>query len=81
MEVIVHQHGSDLPATKVFFSDEKGFEVASVIVTGKEEAVLIHNTCTSRPLFWPGTHRRGFPRRTDHSAAFGGPNHKQSVLR
>lgn len=46
MEVIVHQHGSDLPATKVFFSDEKGFEVASVIVTGKEEAVLIDTQWT-----------------------------------
>lgn len=41
MEVIIHQHGTDLPATKVFFSDEKGFEVASVIVTGKTDAVLI----------------------------------------
>ena len=41
MEVRIDAHGSDLPATKVFFSDEKGFEVASVIVTGKTDAVLI----------------------------------------
>lgn len=41
MEVIVNTHGKDLPDTKVFFSDEKGFEVASVIVMGQNEAVLI----------------------------------------
>jgi glyoxylase-like metal-dependent hydrolase (beta-lactamase superfamily II) len=41
MEVRTNQHGPDLPATKVFFSDESGFEVASVIITGKTEAVLI----------------------------------------
>jgi glyoxylase-like metal-dependent hydrolase (beta-lactamase superfamily II) len=41
MEVRINQHGPDLPATKVFFSDESGFEVASVIVTGKTDAVLI----------------------------------------
>lgn len=41
MEVITTTHGRDLPATKVFFSDEKGFEVASVIVMGKHDAALI----------------------------------------
>jgi glyoxylase-like metal-dependent hydrolase (beta-lactamase superfamily II) len=41
MEVRINQHGQHLPATKVFFSDESGFEVASVIVTGKNDAVLI----------------------------------------
>jgi glyoxylase-like metal-dependent hydrolase (beta-lactamase superfamily II) len=41
MEVRTNKHGPDLPATKVFFSDEAGFEVASVIVTGKTDAVLI----------------------------------------
>jgi glyoxylase-like metal-dependent hydrolase (beta-lactamase superfamily II) len=46
MEVIIHQHGANLPATKVFFSDEKGFEVASVIVTGKTDAVLIDTQWT-----------------------------------
>jgi len=41
MEIRVNTHGPDSLATKVFFSDEKGFEVASVIVTGKSDAVLI----------------------------------------
>jgi len=41
MEVRVNQHGVNSPATKVFFSDESGFEVASVIVMGKTDAVLI----------------------------------------
>jgi glyoxylase-like metal-dependent hydrolase (beta-lactamase superfamily II) len=41
MEVRVNTHGSNALATKVFFSDEKGFEVASVIVMGKTDAVLI----------------------------------------
>jgi glyoxylase-like metal-dependent hydrolase (beta-lactamase superfamily II) len=41
MEIRINQHGQNLPATKVFFSDESGFEVASVIVTGKTDAVLI----------------------------------------
>jgi glyoxylase-like metal-dependent hydrolase (beta-lactamase superfamily II) len=41
MEVRVNTHGRSLFSTKVFFSDESGFEVASVIVTGKTEAVLI----------------------------------------
>jgi glyoxylase-like metal-dependent hydrolase (beta-lactamase superfamily II) len=41
MEVRVNKHGPDALATKVFFSDESGFEVASVIVTGKNDAVLI----------------------------------------
>ena len=41
MEVRTNQHGPNLLSTKVFFSDESGFEVASVIVTGKTDAVLI----------------------------------------
>lgn len=41
MEVRLNSHGPDLPATRVFFSDESGFEVASIIVTGKQDAVLI----------------------------------------
>jgi glyoxylase-like metal-dependent hydrolase (beta-lactamase superfamily II) len=41
MEVRVNNHGPRTLSTKVFFSDEKGFEVASVIVMGKEKAVLI----------------------------------------
>jgi glyoxylase-like metal-dependent hydrolase (beta-lactamase superfamily II) len=41
MEVRVNNHGPNKLSTKVFFSDEKGFEVASVIVTGKTDAVLI----------------------------------------
>jgi glyoxylase-like metal-dependent hydrolase (beta-lactamase superfamily II) len=46
MEVRTNQHGPNLPATKVFFSDESGFEVASVIVTGKADAVLIDTQWT-----------------------------------
>jgi len=41
MEVRINTHGDDALSTKVFFSDEKGFEVASVIVIGKKDAVLI----------------------------------------
>ncbi len=41
MEIRVNRHGPGLPATKVFFSGESGFEVASVIVMGKTDAVLI----------------------------------------
>jgi len=41
MEVRINKHGLNLLATKVFFSDESGFEVASVIVTGKTDALLI----------------------------------------
>jgi glyoxylase-like metal-dependent hydrolase (beta-lactamase superfamily II) len=41
MEIRINQHGPDLPATKVFFSDESGFAVASVIVMGKTDAALI----------------------------------------
>lgn len=46
MEVVINNHGPNLPSTKVFFSDEKGFEVASVIVTGKTDAVLIDTQWT-----------------------------------
>ena len=41
MEVRLDTRGRNSLATKVFFSDESGFEVASVIVTGKTDAVLI----------------------------------------
>jgi glyoxylase-like metal-dependent hydrolase (beta-lactamase superfamily II) len=41
MEIRINQHKSNSLITKVFFSDEKGFEVASVIVAGKTDAVLI----------------------------------------
>lgn len=41
MEIRLNKHGSNSLATKVFFSDESGFEVASVIVTGKTDAALI----------------------------------------
>jgi glyoxylase-like metal-dependent hydrolase (beta-lactamase superfamily II) len=41
MEIRYNTHGPDALATKVFFSDESGFEVASVIVTGKTDAALI----------------------------------------
>jgi glyoxylase-like metal-dependent hydrolase (beta-lactamase superfamily II) len=41
MEVKLNTHGRNSLATKVFFSDESGFEVASVIVIGKTDAVLI----------------------------------------
>ena len=41
MEIRVNQHGPGSLATKVFFSDEKGFEVASVIVMGETDAILI----------------------------------------
>lgn len=46
MEVRLSAYGKNLPAVKVFFSDEKGFEVASVIVTGKTDAVLIDTQWT-----------------------------------
>jgi glyoxylase-like metal-dependent hydrolase (beta-lactamase superfamily II) len=41
MEVRINRRGPDLPTTKVFFSDERGFEVASLIIIGKTDAVLI----------------------------------------
>jgi len=41
MEIRLNTHGRNSLATKVFFSDESGFEVASVIVTGKTDAALI----------------------------------------
>ncbi|MBN1367951.1 MAG: MBL fold metallo-hydrolase [Dehalococcoidales bacterium] len=40
MEVRINNHPNSL-STKVFFSDESGFEVASVIITGKADCVLI----------------------------------------
>jgi len=41
MEIRLTASGSSSLSTKVFYSDESGFEVASVIVMGKKEAVLI----------------------------------------
>jgi len=41
MELRINNHGHNSLSTKTFFSDEKGFEVASVIVMGKTDAVLI----------------------------------------
>jgi len=41
MEIRLNVQGRNSLATKVFISDESGFEVASVIVAGKTDAVLI----------------------------------------
>jgi glyoxylase-like metal-dependent hydrolase (beta-lactamase superfamily II) len=41
MEIRLSASGSGPLAIKVFFSDEEGFEVASVIVTGEADAILI----------------------------------------
>lgn len=41
MEVRINTFGENKLSTKTFFSDEKGFEVASVIVMGKTNAVLL----------------------------------------
>ena len=41
MEIRYNTHGPNALATKVFYCDEDGFEVASVIVTGKTDAALI----------------------------------------
>jgi glyoxylase-like metal-dependent hydrolase (beta-lactamase superfamily II) len=41
MEIRLNANAGRPLATKVFFSDEEAFEVASVIVTGKTDAVLI----------------------------------------
>ena len=41
MEIRYAASGLKPLAIKVFYSDEDGFEVASVIVTGKKDAVLI----------------------------------------
>jgi glyoxylase-like metal-dependent hydrolase (beta-lactamase superfamily II) len=41
MEIRLNASGSNSLSTKVFFSDENGFEVASVIVMGKTDAVLL----------------------------------------
>jgi glyoxylase-like metal-dependent hydrolase (beta-lactamase superfamily II) len=46
MEVRINTHGLNSLATKVFFSDESGFEVASVIVMGKTDAALIDTQWT-----------------------------------
>lgn len=46
MEVRTVEHGDGKLSTKVFFSSESGFSVASVIVYGKEEAVLIDTQWT-----------------------------------
>lgn len=41
MEIRLNASGTNSLSTKVFFSDESGFQVASVIVMGKTDAVLI----------------------------------------
>lgn len=41
MEVRINDHGPDSLSTKVFFSDESGFSVGSVIVMGKKDAVVL----------------------------------------
>lgn len=41
MEIRLTASGQNSLSTKVFFSDENGFEVASVIVMGKTDAVLL----------------------------------------
>lgn len=41
MEIRLNASGTNSLATKVVFCDEPGFEVASVIVTGKTDAVLL----------------------------------------
>jgi glyoxylase-like metal-dependent hydrolase (beta-lactamase superfamily II) len=46
MEVRLVGHGPGKLATKVFFSDEAGFAVASVIVMGKNDAILIDTQWT-----------------------------------
>ncbi len=46
MEVRVNKHGSNSLSTKVFFSDESGFSVASVIVMGRTDAALIDTQWT-----------------------------------
>jgi hypothetical protein len=50
MEVRMNNHGSNSLSTKVFFSDEKGFEVASVIVMGKTDAVLMPSGHYQMPI-------------------------------
>ena len=41
MEIRINTFGENAFSIKTFFSDEKGFEVASLIVMGKRDAVLI----------------------------------------
>jgi glyoxylase-like metal-dependent hydrolase (beta-lactamase superfamily II) len=52
VEIRLNANATRRLATKVFFSDEEEFEVASVIVTGKTDAVLIDAQWTLR-----GAHR------------------------
>ncbi len=46
MEIRYNPQRPGALSTQVYFSDEKGFEVASVLVTGKNEAVLIDTQWT-----------------------------------
>lgn len=41
METRLTTYARNSPSTKIFFCDEPGFEVASVIVMGKNDAVLL----------------------------------------
>lgn len=66
MEIRLTANGQDALATKVFFCDEPGFEVASVIVMGKTDAVLIDAQWTlsnAHPdhYFGVGTIAEAFP--------------------
>jgi glyoxylase-like metal-dependent hydrolase (beta-lactamase superfamily II) len=46
MEVRINKHESNSLSTKVFFSDESGFSVASVIILGNTDAALIDTQWT-----------------------------------
>lgn len=46
MQTIIVRHGEDKLATKIFVSSEDGFNVASVIVMGKKECLLIDTQWT-----------------------------------
>ena len=51
MEIRSNPQWPNSLTTKVFFSDEKGFEVASVIVMGKSDAILIDTQWTLSNAF------------------------------
>ncbi len=51
MEIRDNPHWPNSLTTRVFFSDERGFEVASVIVMGKNDAVLIDTQWTLSNAF------------------------------
>ena len=51
MEIRSNPQWPNSLTTRVFFSDEKGFEVASVIVMGKTDAILIDTQWTLSNAF------------------------------